>query len=79
MRITNGCPLLRRKSRLVVAQLVCLELAGELTNIKSADLNRMYEGYANFDSKSPEAKAVQRTLTVLVETFPEKTPELGKL
>lgn len=63
---------------LVAAQLVCLELAGGPTNIKSADLNRMYEDYANFDPKSPEGKAVQRTLGVLAKTFPEKTPELER-
>lgn len=63
---------------LVAAQMVCLELAGGPTNIKSGDLNRMYEEYANFDPKSPEGKAVQRTLGVLAETFPEKTPELER-
>jgi hypothetical protein len=63
---------------LVSAQLVCLELAGEPTNIKNAELNRMYEANTKFDPKSPEAKAVLRTLTVLAETFPEKTPELER-
>ena len=63
---------------LVAAQLVCLELAGEPTNIKSADLNRMYEDHVNFDPKSSEAKAVQRTLGILAEAFPEKTPELER-
>jgi len=63
---------------LVAAQLLCLELAGEPTNIKNADLNRMYNEYAKFDSKSPEAKAVQRVLNILAETFPEKTPELER-
>jgi hypothetical protein len=63
---------------LVAAQLVCLELAGGPTNIKNADLNRMYENYVNFDAKSLEAKAAQRTLSVLAEAFPEKTPELER-
>jgi hypothetical protein len=63
---------------LVAAQLVCLELEGGPTNIKNADLNRMYEKYISFDSKSLEAKAAQRTLSVLVEAFPEKTPELER-
>lgn len=63
---------------LVAAQLICLELAGEPTNIKSADLNRMYEDHANFDPKSSEGKAVQRTLGILAEAFPEKTPELER-
>lgn len=63
---------------LVAAQLVCLELAGEPTNIKSADLNRMYEDHIGFDPKSAEAKAVQRTLAALSDAFPEKTPELER-
>jgi len=63
---------------LVVAQLLCLELAGGPTNIKNADLNRMYSDNAQFDSKSAEAKAVQRVLGILAETFPEKTPELER-
>ena len=61
---------------LVAAQLMCLELAGGPTNIKNRDLNRMYKEREQFDSKSAEAKAVQRVLNVLAETFPEKTPEL---
>ncbi len=63
---------------LVAAQLTCLELAGGPTNIKNADLNRMYEGNKDFDSKSPEAHAIRRTLNVLASIFPEKTPELER-
>jgi len=63
---------------LVAAQLLCLELAGGPTNIKNADLNRMYSDYATFDQKTAEAKAVNRTLTILAATFPEKTPELER-
>lgn len=63
---------------LVAAQLTCLELAGGPANIKNADLNRMYEGKKDFDAKSPEARAIQRTLNVLASIFPEKTPELER-
>jgi hypothetical protein len=63
---------------LVAAQLVCLELAGEPTNVKNADLNRMYREHASFDSKGQDAKDVQRILNVLAEVFPEKTPELER-
>lgn len=63
---------------LVAAQLVCLELAGGPTNIKNADLNRMYDAFVNFDGKSTEAKSVLRTLGILAEIFPEKTPELER-
>lgn len=63
---------------LVAAQMVCLELAGAPTNIKNGDLNRMYKNDSNFDPKSAEAKSVQRTLNMLAEAFPEKTPELER-
>jgi len=38
----------------------------------------MYRANAEFDPKSPEAKAVQRGLNVLAEIFPDKTPELER-
>jgi hypothetical protein len=63
---------------LVAAQLLCLELAGEPTNVRNADLNKLYAENIAFDSKSSEAKAVQRILNVLAEVFPEKTPELQR-
>jgi hypothetical protein len=63
---------------LVAAQLVCLELAGEPTNVKSADLNRMYKKHAEFDIKCQDARDVQRVLNVLAEVFPDKTPELER-
>jgi uncharacterized protein DUF262/HNH endonuclease len=63
---------------LVAAQLVCLELAGEPTNVKNADLNRMYKEHAGFDPKGQDAKDVQRILNILAEVFPEKTPELER-
>jgi hypothetical protein len=63
---------------LVAAQVMCLELAGEPTNVKNADLNRMYTEYAIFDPKCSEAKAVLRILGVLGTTFAEKTPELER-
>jgi hypothetical protein len=53
-------------------------MAGGPTNIKNADLNRMYEDNTNFDSKSSAGKAVQRTLEILSKAFPEKTPELER-
>jgi len=63
---------------LIAAQLICLELAGAPTNIKNADLNRMYSEHISFDLKSNEAKAVERTLGILSKIFPEKTPELER-
>jgi len=63
---------------LVAAQMICLELAGGPSNIKNADLNRMYRDNTDFDPKSQEAKAVNRVLNILNEVFPEKTPELER-
>ncbi|MFN8177680.1 MAG: DUF262 domain-containing protein [bacterium] len=63
---------------LVAAQLVCLELAGEPTNVKSHDLNKMYGEHADFDSECAQARAVRRVLDFLAEVFPEKTPELTR-
>lgn len=62
----------------VAAQMVCLELAGGPVNVKDGDLNRMYQGQQAFDTAGKEAKAVQRTLTLLAEVFPDKTPELER-
>lgn len=63
---------------LIAAQLICLELAGQPTNIKNADLNRMYSEHKDFDLKSIEAKSVERTLGILAKIFPDKTPELER-
>lgn len=63
---------------LVAAQLVCLEIAGEPTNIKNADLNKMYLSNQDFSSDSQIAKSVTKTLNYLAQTFPDKTPELER-
>jgi hypothetical protein len=62
----------------VAAQIVCLEISGGPANVKNADLNRMYDVYKAFDTKSPVAKAVRRILDLMVGVFPEKTPELER-
>ena len=63
---------------LVAAQVVCLELAGGPTNVKNADLNRIYKDNKEFDTRSLEARSVQRVLGTLNEIFSEKTPELSR-
>lgn len=63
---------------LVAAQLICLELAGEPTNVKNADLNKMYEDNVDFNSGCAEAKAIKRVLDFLNDIFPDKTPELER-
>lgn len=63
---------------LVAAQCVLLELKGGPTNVKDADLNRMYEVHRNFASDDPIAKKVRKTFEFLYRAFPEKTPELER-
>ncbi len=63
---------------LVCAQLVCLELSRGPTNVKNADLNKMYKDQVDFDSKSGVAKSVRSTLDLLAKVFPDKTPELTR-
>jgi hypothetical protein len=60
------------------AQMVLLEMQGGPTNVKNADLNRMYERNREFDSKSSIAKSVKRILDIMAEVFPERTPELER-
>lgn len=62
----------------VAAQMVCLELAGGPVNVKNGDLNRMYNAHRDFDVQGTTAKAVRRTLSMLAEAFPDKTPELER-
>jgi hypothetical protein len=62
----------------VAAQLVLLEMQGGPTNVKNADLNRMYEKNLDFETQSPIARGVKRTLGLLLDIFPQKTPELER-
>ena len=62
----------------IAAQSVCLELAGGPTNVKDADLNRMYDRGKDFPPSSPKAKKCRRVFEFLLEAFPEKTPELER-
>lgn len=62
----------------VAAQMACLELAGGPVNVKNGDLNRMYTAHQEFDTQGATAKAIRRTLSLLAEAFPDKTPELER-
>jgi len=66
----------RYQHDLVAAQFTCLDLAGEPTNIRKSDLDKMYREHEDFDEKSPSAKRIIRVLNKLWGCFPEKTPEL---
>lgn len=62
----------------IAAQMVCLELTGGPTNVKNADLTRMYAEHQAFDVNGKIAKAVMRTLDLMAEVFVDKTPELER-
>ena len=62
----------------VAAQMVLMELSGGPTNVKNADLNRMYRDQKDFDPKGDKAKKVRRVMDFLLAAFPEKTPELER-
>jgi hypothetical protein len=62
----------------IAAQMTLIELIGGPTNVKNADLNKMYERETDFDSSGPKAKKIRRTLDYLRVAFPQKTPELER-
>ena len=62
----------------IAAQTILIELEGGPTNVKDADLNRMYDDQRDFDRDGPTAKKVRRTYDFLAKAFPEKTPELER-
>lgn len=63
----------------IAAQMVCLEIAGEPTNVKDADLNKIYKKNTTFDKTTDDiAKRVKRTLDFLLRAFPERTEELER-
>ena len=62
----------RRDFDHVAAQMTCLELAGEPTDVKNTQLAQMYKDNKEFDANSPKAKKVKRSLGLLDQTFPRK-------
>ena len=63
---------------LIAAQMTLLEIEGGPTNIKNADLNRMYRHKNDFASHNAKTSKVRRTLNYLKSMFPTKTPELER-
>jgi len=63
---------------LIAAQLVCMEIAGGPTNVKNADLNKIYIDNVDFDFQSNVAKITKRKLNILDKLFVEYTPELTR-
>lgn len=63
----------------IASQMVRVALAGEPCGVKNADLVKMYERGEAFDLQGKEARSIRKTLDLLKEAFPDKTPELTKL
>ena len=64
---------------LIASQMIRTALEGQPCGVKSSDLIKMYEKNEDFDLSGKEAKKISRTLDLMLEAFPEKTPELTKL
>jgi len=62
----------------LAAQTILIETEGGPTSVRDADLNRLYEDYAAFDTEGKVAKKVKRVFDFLNRAFPEKTPELER-
>lgn len=62
----------------LAAQMTLIDLQGGPTNVRNADLNRMYEKEKEFDSAGAKAKKVKRTLDYLFAAFPSKDPDLER-
>lgn len=62
----------------ISAQTILIELNGGPTNVKDADLNRMYKEHKDFDKKGTIARKVNSVFKFLQKAFPEKTPELER-
>jgi hypothetical protein len=62
----------------IAAQVSLIEIAAGPTNVKDADLNRMYRDQAVFDPGGAVAKKIRRVLDFLNRAFPERTPELER-
>lgn len=63
---------------LIAAQMIKIELNGGPCNVKNADLNKMYNTNKEFDINGSKAKKIKKVLDFLLQTFPEKTPELER-
>jgi len=62
----------------IAAQTTLIELSDGPTNVRDDDLNRMYGSHVRFDLKGMKASKIRRTYAFLLETFPDKTPELSR-
>ena len=64
----------------VAAQMVRLGLglarAGNISNIKKSDLDKMYKSEREFDKNSQEAREIKSALGSMLKAFPDAAPEI---
>jgi hypothetical protein len=68
----------RRDYDHVAAQMTKLELEGEPTDVKNTRLEAMYRENGDFDTRGAKAKKVRKTLDLMRDVFPNKSPFLEK-
>lgn len=59
------------------AHVTCLELNGGPTNVKAAELKKMYEDEIRFDSTGKVAKKINKVLNFMEKVLNSKPPEMG--
>lgn len=59
----------------MLGQCIVLELTGNITDVKSAQLDRLYRSYTDFNPDGVVANRIKRILNYLAKAFKEPTPE----
>jgi len=60
----------------LAAHIACLELAGGPTDVKAANLKKMYESEREINADGPVANRIRRHLNYMARIFAEKPPEM---
>ena len=60
----------------IAAHVTCLELAGGPTDIKAANLKKMYEDNVSFDASGPKASKIKKVLNYMSRCLSSDTPEM---
>jgi Protein of unknown function DUF262/HNH endonuclease len=60
----------------LAAHVTSLELAGGPTDLKAANLKKMYEGNCDFDANGSKAKQIKRILGIFAKVIKDRPPEM---
>jgi len=61
----------------IAAHITCIELAGGPTDVKAADLKKMYEDNKRFESNGTVAKRINRVLNYMAFVLHDSPPEMN--